>query len=131
MNICIVNGRLTADPDLRTTPNGTSVCTFRIANNERYGTEQKTNYFSVVAWRQTAEFVSKFFSKGKAIIVSGAMGNREYTDKNGEKRTVFEITAEKVEFGETKGEQGSNANAKPNVDVNPEDVEELDDDLPF
>lgn len=103
-NKAILIGRLTADPELRTTPGGVSVCTFRIAVNRPYtsGGERKTDFINITAWRQTAEFVNRFFSKGRAIGIDGTIQTRDYVDKDGVKRNTFEIVAEKVFFIEPK-----------------------------
>ena len=96
-NKVILMGNLTADPELKQTPSGASVCTFSIAVNRKIQKEE-VDYISIVAWRQTAEFVSKYFKKGKAILVCGQLQTRSYQDKNGNKRTVTEVVAEEVSF---------------------------------
>lgn len=97
-------GRLVADPELRQTTNGISVCSFRIAVDRNYskGQERQADFIDIVAWRSSAEFVSKYFSKGKMIIVEGSIQTRNYEDKNGNKRTAVEVVADNVMFGETK-----------------------------
>lgn len=118
-NKAILMGRLTRDPELKTTPNGVSVCKFSIAVDRRYqgqDEEKKTDFFNVVAWRQQAEFVSKYFSKGRCILVEGEIQNRSYTDKDGVTRYVTEIIASHVSFtGEKKAEtqQKEVAHASP------------------
>ena len=105
LNRAILMGRLVADPELRQTPNGVSVCSFRIAVDRNYsgrGGERQTDFLDIVAWRNTAEFVSRYFSKGKMIIVEGSVQSRSYEDKNGNKRTAVEIVADNCMFGETK-----------------------------
>ena len=85
-NKVIMMGRLTRDPELKTTPNGVSVCKFSIAVDRRFqnkGEEKKTDFFNVVAWRQTGEFVSRYFGKGNLILVEGELQTRSYVDKNG------------------------------------------------
>ena len=86
-------GRLVADPELRQTPNGVSVITFTVAVDRNYSRdrERQTDFIDVVAWRQTAEFVSKYFSKGKMIIVEGSIQTRSYEDRNGNKRRAVEV----------------------------------------
>lgn len=107
-NKAILMGRLARDPELKTTPNGVSVCTFSIAVDRRYqgkDEEKKTDFFNIVAWRQTAEFVSKYFSKGRCILVEGEIQNRSYTDKDGITRYVTEVIASQVSFtGEKKAD---------------------------
>ena len=85
LNRAIIMGRLVADPELRQTPNGVSVITFTVAVDRNYSRdrERQTDFIDVVAWRQTAEFVSKYFSKGKMIIVEGSIQTRSYEDRNG------------------------------------------------
>ncbi len=107
-NKVIMMGRIANDPELRTTPNGTNLCTFRIAVDRRFqaqGEERKTDFFNVAAWRQTGDFVRQYFGKGKMILVEGEMQTRPYTDKNGNQSTWYEIVAERVSFT---GEKASN-----------------------
>lgn len=118
INIVVLTGRLTVDPELRTTTTGKSVCSFQIAVNEG----NTTHFLTVVTWEKTAEFVSKYFSKGKPIALNGRIQTRSYTDKNGQKRTAFEILASNVEFVESR-------QAEPAKEPEPEP--ELEDDLPF
>ncbi len=101
MNKVIMTGRITNDPELKVTPNGTNVCQFRIAVDRRYqkkGEERKTDFFNVVAWRHSAEFVTKYFAKGNLIMVEGELQARQYTDKNGNPATWTEIVADHLEF---------------------------------
>ncbi len=106
LNHITVMGRLVADPELKTTPAGFSVCSFRIAcdrdfKNKESG-ERETDFINVVAWRSTADFVRKFFSKGRMVVVDGRLQIRPYTDKEGNKRTAAEIVAGSVYFGDSK-----------------------------
>ena len=105
-NKVIMMGRIVADPELKTTPQGVSVCSFRIAVDRRFqqkGEERKSDFFNVVAWRQQGEFVSRYFSKGRMILVEGEMTTRNYTDKNGNPATWYEIVADRCSFtGEPK-----------------------------
>lgn len=106
LNHIIVMGRLVADPELRNTDSGTPVCSFRVAcdrdfKNKQTG-ERETDFINVVAWRSTAEFVSKFFSKGRMVVVDGRLQTRSYTDREGNKRTAAEIVAGSVYFGDSK-----------------------------
>ena len=103
-NITLV-GRLTADPELRTTPNGVPVCSFNIAVDRPFKSkdgEKQTDFFTVIAWRHSAELVSVHFTKGMAIGVIGAMQTRKYTTKDGDKRTAYEVVADHVSFVERK-----------------------------
>ena len=150
LNIAAIMGRLTADPELRQTPNGISVTSFSVAVGRSYvrqGGERETDFINVVAWRSTAEFVCRYFQKGQMIAVNGSIQTRNYVDKNGNNRTAFEIVADNVHFCESKASaQQSTTFAVPqppaaqqNSDVmsfesgSVGDFEEIasDDDLPF
>ena len=101
MNKVILMGRLTRDPELKTTPNGVNVCSFGIAVDRRYqtkGEEKKADFFNIVAWRQAGEFVSRYFKKGNMILVEGELQTRQYTNKDGINVTVTEIIAEHLSF---------------------------------
>ena len=104
LNRAILMGRLVADPELRQTPNGISVCSFTIAIDRNYAKdrERQADFIDIVAWRQSAEFVSRYFAKGKMIIVEGSIQTRLYEDKNGNKRKAVEVVADNVQFGESK-----------------------------
>lgn len=111
MNKIILMGRICSDVEVRTTPNGTNVCTFRIAVDRRFqqsGEERKTDFFNVVAWRTTGEFVNRYFGKGRMILIEGEMQTRQYTDKSGKQSTWYEVNAERVSFT---GEKSGNAPA--------------------
>ena len=117
-NKTILMGRLTRDPELKTTPSGVSVCTFSIAVDRRYqtkGEEKKTDFFNIVAWRTTGEFVVKYFRKGSLILVEGELQTRQYTNKDGVNVTVTEINAEQVSFTGEKARDGAQSgnNAAP------------------
>ena len=110
-------GRIVADPELKTTPQGVSVCSFRIAVDRRFqtkGEEKKSDFFNVVAWRQQGEFVSRYFSKGRMILVEGELNTRQYTDKNGNNATWYEIVADRCSFtGEPKQSGGDSYGYSP------------------
>lgn len=112
-NKVIMMGRITHDPELKVTPNGTNACSFRIAVDRNYqvkGEEKKTDFFNVVAWRANAEFVTRYFSKGRMILIEGEMQTRQYTDKNGNPATWYEINADRVSFtGEKKADTQSDS----------------------
>ena len=113
LNKVILMGRLCADPELKQTTSGVAVCRLRIAVNRPYkkdAEEQQADFINVSCWRQTAEFVGKFFSKGKMIIVEGSLRNNDYTDSNGVKHYSMEVLASNVMFGESKN---SNASSEP------------------
>lgn len=124
LNKVILMGRLTKDPELRTTNSGVSVATFSVAVDTGHGENKTTDFINCVAWRNTAEFVSKYFTKGKMIIISGRISSRSYEDKNGNKKYITEVVANEVQFGE-----GKKADAEPTEDeFTPLDI---DDDIPF
>jgi single-strand DNA-binding protein len=104
MNNVIISGRLTADPELKTTPNGVSVCTFIVAV-DRNSKDDIADFPIVVAWRQTAEFVAKYLSKGRKVIIRGEIRTRNYEDKDGNKRKATEIQADRVEFADSMKQQ--------------------------
>ena len=99
LNVVAIMGRLVADPELRTTQSGTNVCSFRIAcdrNFARQGEQRQADFIDIVAWRQQAEFVSKYFQKGSLIAIEGSLQTRQYQDKNGNNRTAVEVVANNV-----------------------------------
>lgn len=111
-NKIILMGRIVADPELKTTPQGVNVCSFRIAVDRRYqkqGEEKKSDFFNIVAWRQQGEFVQKYFGKGRMILVEGELTTRPYTDKNGNQATWYEVVAERVSFTGEKAQDGQAA----------------------
>jgi len=149
LNKVILGGRLTADPELKQTPSGISVCTFTVAVNRRVSKDStnqpQADFFNVTAWRSTAEFVARFFKKASSICVIGSIQNRSWTDPQGAKHYATDIVADEVTFVDARGESPagggqsaytpdaynapsftSDANAAPKF-------EELktDDDLPF
>lgn len=104
LNKVILGGRLTAAPELKQTASGLSVTSFTIAVDRKYNkdSEKKADFINVVAWRQMAEFICKFFSKGSAIIVCGELQSRSWTDGDGNKRYATEVVASEVSFVESK-----------------------------
>lgn len=105
LNVVGIVGRLVADPELRTTPAGYSVCSFRIACDRSYaqqGQERQADFIDIVAWRQQADFVSKYFQKGSVIAVEGRLQTRQYQDKQGSKRTAVEVVANNISFAGAK-----------------------------
>lgn len=105
INKVIIMGRLCADPEFRQTNSGIPVCRIRLAVNRPYkkDQEQQADFINVTCWRTTAEFVARFFSKGKMIIVEGSLLNNDYTDQNGVKHYSMDVLAQNVAFGESKG----------------------------
>ena len=110
LNRVILLGRLVADPEFRQTQSGVSVCRFRVAVDRPYqkDKERQADFIGCTAWRNTAEFVSRYFSKGKMIIVEGSLHNNDYTDNNGVKHYSMDVQAENVGFGEAKGQIENN-----------------------
>ena len=101
MNKVFLIGRLTQDPQTQTLDSGTTLCRFSIAVNRTYSRDGETqaDFINIVAWRQQAEFVSRYFKKGSSIIVCGSIQTRNWTDNNGQKRYVTEVVADEVSFG--------------------------------
>jgi single-strand DNA-binding protein len=149
-NKVILIGNMVADPELKTTPNAVNVCSFRIAVGRRYmpkdGAQPQTDFIDIVAWRTQAEFVAKYFSKGKPILVCGSIQSRNWEDKEGKKRTTVEVIADEVSFVERKSTSDSFASGSagsgdpgptpPSYSTSYESApkfEEIsaDDDLPF
>ena len=135
LNHSVLMGRLTRDPDLKTTPAGVAVASFSMAVERDFmeGGEKKTDFIDVVAWRNTAEFVSKYFAKGSMAVVSGRLQIRDWQDKEGNKRKTAEIVADNVYFGEGK-KDGAKPNAPSGGNSNNSAFSELDNgdgDLPF
>lgn len=136
-SVCLM-GRLVADPELRQTPSGVSVCSFRIAVDRTYqpkGQEKQTDFINIVTWRGTAEFVSRYFRKGQLVAVQGSIQTGQYTDRDGNKRTTFDVVADNVFFAEKKAEsgetkQGAGYDHSPDIQG---DFEEIigDESLPF
>ena len=149
LNIAILQGRLVADPELRHTPNNVAVTSFTIAVDRSYvksGAERQADFIDIVAWRNTAEFVCKYFRKGQMIALQGSIQTRSYTDSQGIKRKAFEIVADNVHFADSKRDNSSGttyseqsrqesapAPAPAYTSGNTGDFEEIitDDDLPF
>lgn len=136
-SVCLM-GRLTADPELKSTQSGVSVCNFRIAVDRTYqpkGQEKQTDFINIVTWRGTAEFVSRYFRKGQLVAVQGSIQTSQYTDRDGNKRTTFDVVADNVFFAEKKAEsgetkQGAGYDHSPDIQG---DFEEIisPDELPF
>ncbi len=149
-NKVILIGNLTADPELRQTPSGISVCRFNIAINRRGAkpagdqSQQTADFITIVAWRQTAEFVVRFFKKGKPILVCGQIQSRSWTDQQNQKHYATEVVADEVSFVENKGDGAApsgNASYTPDAYSAPSysnagaasgfEEEQNDDGLPF
>lgn len=135
LNIVALQGRLAKDPELKTTPSGTSVCSFTLAVDRSYSKDgnRQTDWIDCVAWRHTAEFICKYFSKGQQMAVVGPIQTRNYEDSNGNKRKVVEVNVTQVEFcgGKTDGGQ-KDVSQDPLPETPEEDWKPMsDDDLPF
>lgn len=141
MNSVNLMGRTTTDIELKNTANGTSVATFTLAVDRKYtpkGQERQTDFINCVAWRNTAEFVSKWFRKGDMMAVTGEIQTRSYEDKNGNKRTATEVVVDQAFFCGKKNESAQTAPARVQeaqgfTTAAPTDFEEItgDDELPF
>lgn len=132
LNHITIHGRLTADPELKQTQSGVSVCNFIVAVDRSYknGEEKQTDFFTVVCWRGLADMVSKHFAKGKEILVSGEMQSRKWQDNDGNNRVSWEIQANTIDFCGNKGNANpTTTNAtQGNLDAVVDDTES---DLPF
>ena len=119
LNHIVLMGRLVRDPELRRTGSGTAVASFSLAVDRDFapkdGTERETDFIDIVAWRSTAEFVSKYFTKGRMAVVSGRLQIRSWQDKEGNKRRSAEVVADNVYFGDSKpsGSSGGDSNFAP------------------
>ena len=116
LNKIILMGRLVADPELKYTVSNIPVATFRVASERNYtaqGQEKQADFINCVAWRQTGEFISKYFSKGRMIALEGSLQSRNYEDKQGQKRTVYEVLVEHAYFADSKPEGAAAAAPTP------------------
>ena len=116
LNKIIIMGRLTRDPELRRTGSGTAVTSFSLAVDRDFKSqsgEKETDFIDVVAWRSTAEFVSKYFTKGRMAVVEGRLQIRDWTDRDGGKRRSAEVVADNVYFGDSKRDGGGDYGAPP------------------
>ena len=130
LNSVIMTGRTVADPELKTTQSGVNVTSFRIAvtRNYKVNEEYPSDFFTVVAWRNTAEFVAAHFKKGDTLTVQGRAEVRRFTDKNGNNREAVEIVADSVYFGEKKREDNNSAAFEPAPES--DDFELIEDEFP-
>lgn len=130
INRTILQGRLCADPEMRRTKNGTAVCSFRVAWSETIKDRETKLFLNCVAWQGTAEMICKYFRKGKELAVEGRLSTREYDDRDGNRRSVTEMTVDRVHFcGKNEDAQGT----FPRTDVKSQlmELDEDDSDLPF
>lgn len=148
LNRAILMGRLTADPEHKQTTSGISVTSFSIAVDRNFSSKdgtKATDFINIVAWRQTADFICKYFSKGRMIAIEGSIQTRNYEDKQGNKRTAFEVVADQAYFADSKSDRPA---ASPNFPTPPaafkepekgasfsvgdfEEIDTDDSDLPF
>ena len=112
LNKVILMGHMTADPELKQTTSGISVCSFSIGVNRRFSKadqgQKSVDFINIVAWRQQAEFVSRYFKKGSSIVICGSIQTRDWTDNQGQKRYATEVVADEVSFGAPAASQGAN-----------------------
>lgn len=110
LNKVILMGHMTADPELKQTTSGISVCSFSIGVNRRYSKQdqgqQSVDFINIVAWRQQAEFVSRYFKKGSSIVICGSIQTRKWTDNNGQARYATEVVADEISFGAPAAQNG-------------------------
>lgn len=139
LNKVILGGRISADPELKQTTGGTSVCSFNIAVNRKYQKEgeQAVDFITCVAWEKTAEFICRYFKKGSSICIVGNIQTRSWTDNNGNKRFATEVNVDEASFVDSKSDGQATANTgsyMPNAYTVPQDeFEEIgnNEDLPF
>lgn len=140
LNKVILMGRFTRDPELRSTPQGTSTCAFSLAvdrNFVRQGEERKADFINCVAWRQTAEFISKYFKKGSLVALEGSIQTRSWDDNEGKKRYATEVIVNQVYFAESKRDSQASSMAEDSYGSDfgslPDPISPMgtDDDLPF
>jgi single-strand DNA-binding protein len=133
LNHVVEQGRICNDIELRRTNSGTAVASFTLAVERDFSKDKETDFFDIVCWKNTAEFVSKYFSKGRMAVVSGRLQTRSWTDKEGHKRKTVEIVADNVYFGDSKKDAGDKftaaGNGEPLQDYAVVDGD--DGDLPF
>ena len=132
LNVAVLMGRLVADPELRHTANDVSVTSFTVAVDRSYvkaGADRQADFIDVVAWRNTADFVCKYFRKGQLIAVQGSLQTRTYTDRDGHNRKAVEVLAENVHFAEGKKKTEPAVSNVPSTEY--EEISLSEDDLPF
>lgn len=134
LNKIELQGRICQDLELKSTPSGISVTSFTLASERNYKSgqgEKATDFIPVVAWRGDAEFITKYFSKGKMILVVGSLQSRQYTTGKGEKRTAYEVVVDEVNFCDSKKNDEAPLKEQPEIDNDFEPLNSVDDDLPF
>ena len=117
LNKVILMGHMTADPELKQTTSGISVCSFSIGVNRRYSKadqgQKSVDFINIVTWRQQAEFVSRYFKKGSSIVICGSIQTRDWTDSNGQKRYATEVVADEVSFGAPSASNQNSGESRP------------------
>lgn len=131
INHMTLQGRLTRDPELKTTQSGVSVCSVTVAWSEKHGENENKLFMPVTAWRGTAEMMAKYFEKGREIAVEGRVQQREWTDNDGNKRQVIEMQADRVHFCGPKQDTEKPQYVKPDAKQNFDELEDDSADLPF
>ena len=138
LNVVALMGRLAREPEMRKTPQGVSVATFTVAVDRSFvkqGEERQADFIDIVCWRNTAEFVCKYFQKGSMIALNGSIQTRTYQDKNGNNRKAFEVVADNVHFAGEKKDGGAHGTEAPRYENKKNDdfavIDEGEEDLPF
>lgn len=135
LNKVFLQGRLVADPELRHTQQGTPVASYRLAVDRDYKSKdsnaQNTDFVNIVSWRNTAEFVSRYFTKGRMMLVEGRLQMRSYTDKDGNRRVAAEVVTDNVHFADSRKDGGNNEDGSLQESAGFEELADDDGDLPF
>ena len=135
LNKVFLQGRLVADPELRHTQQGTPVASFRLAVDRGYKSKdsnaQNTDFVNIVSWRNTAEFVSRYFTKGRMMLVEGRLQMRSYTDKDGNRRVAAEVVTDNVHFADSRKDGSNNEDGSLQESAGFEELADDDGDLPF
>ncbi len=135
LNKVFLQGRLVADPELRHTQQGTPVASYRLAVDRDYKSKdanaQNTDFVNIVSWRNTAEFVSRYFTKGRMMLVEGRLQMRSYTDKDGNRRVAAEVVTDNVHFADSRKDGSNNEDGSLQESAGFEELADDDGDLPF
>lgn len=135
LNKVFLQGRLVADPELRKTQQGTPVASYRLAVDRGYKSKdpnaQNTDFVNIVSWRNTAEFVSRYFTKGRMMLVEGRLQMRSYTDKDGNRRVAAEVVTDNVHFADSRKDGSNNEDGSLQESAGFEELADDDGDLPF
>ena len=135
LNKVFLQGRLVADPELRETQQGTPVASYRLAVDRDYKSKdsnaQNTDFVNIVSWRNTAEFVSRYFTKGRMMLVEGRLQMRSYTDKDGNRRVAAEVVTDNVHFADSRKDGSNNEDGSLQESAGFEELADDDGDLPF